>query len=330
MWLVCVCVLPDTVDSCGFCVFVVSMRWWTLGKRTSCVQSVCGVLWKASPQWRSNNVITMDSLSYDPSAHIDCALHTHTEANTHRESDEHAQSKSVVLFSWRVTSSILSSTQVMPSQQAPVPSCQVIRPPPPWPLTLRTGRPTPAVCKWRSFGLRMLMRVKHHLPQPTLSFLPLCLKSSTTQAALYFYLSQRAVQSPGGLFLSFPFLFIASTNGILFHFCLPAAGCALGSVLYASHFLCPPPVFYSRMSYITVIHPHHLFFFKLSVPYVLCLWLSLLYSLSMTSFPDLWVPEICVRVLSSQSLCAGLFSKRLCWLCVPSCPSAPPYQISRV
>lgn len=205
MWLVCVCVLPDTVDSCGFCVFVVSMRWWTLGKRTSCVQSVCGVLWKASPQWRSNNVITMDSLSYDPSAHIDCALHTHTEANTHRESDEHAQSKSVVLFSWRVTSSILSSTQVMPSQQAPVPSCQVIRPPPPWPLTLRTGRPTPAVCKWRSFGLRMLMRVKHHLPQPTLSFLPLCLKSSMTQAALYFYLSQRAVQSPGGLFLSFPF-----------------------------------------------------------------------------------------------------------------------------
>lgn len=132
--------------------------------------------------------------------------HTHTEANTPRESDEHAQCKLVVLFSLRVTNSILSSTQVMPSQQAPVPSCRVIRAPPPWPLTLRTDRPTPAVCRWRSFGLRMLMRVKHNFPQPTLSFLPLCLKSSTTQAALYFYLSQRAVQSPGGLFLSFSLL----------------------------------------------------------------------------------------------------------------------------
>lgn len=57
------------------------------------------------------------------------------------------------------------------------------------------------------------------------------------------------------------FLFIASTNGILFHFCLPAAGCAPDSVLYASHFLCPPPVFYSRLSYITVIYPPSLVLF---------------------------------------------------------------------
>lgn len=132
--------------------------------------------------------------------------HADTDANTPGESDEHAQCKLVVLFSWRVTNNILSSPQVMPSQQAPVPSCRVIRAPPPWPLTLHTDRPTPAVCRWRSFGLRMLMRVKHNLPEPTLSFLPLCLKSSTTQAALYFYLSQRAVQSPGGLFLSFSLL----------------------------------------------------------------------------------------------------------------------------
>lgn len=57
------------------------------------------------------------------------------------------------------------------------------------------------------------------------------------------------------------FLFIASTNGILFHFCPPAAGCALGSVLYASHFPCPPPVFNSRLSYITGIYPPSLVLF---------------------------------------------------------------------
>lgn len=58
-----------------------------------------------------------------------------------------------------------------------------------------------------------------------------------------------------------PFLVIASTNGILFHFCPPAAGCALGSVLYASHFPRPPPVFHSRLSYITVIYPPSLVLF---------------------------------------------------------------------
>lgn len=61
-------------------VFVVSMRRWALSERTSHVRSVCGVLWIASSRWRSNNVITMDSLSYDPSARIDRAPHTRKRA----------------------------------------------------------------------------------------------------------------------------------------------------------------------------------------------------------------------------------------------------------
>lgn len=111
-----------------------------------------------------------------------------------------------------------------------------------------------------------------------------------------------------------PFLFIASTNGILFHFCPPAAGCALGSVLYASHFPCPPPVFDSRLSYITVIYPPSLVLFKAFCP--ICT-LSLANSMIQLVHDIFFSPMssrniylyICVCVLSSQSLCSGLFTE---------------------
>lgn len=48
----------------------------------------------------------------------------------------------------------------MPSQQAPVPSCQATQALPPWPLTLRTDRPIPAVYRWLISGRHMLTKVK--------------------------------------------------------------------------------------------------------------------------------------------------------------------------
>ena len=80
--------------------------------------------------------------------------------------------------------------------------------PGPSPLT-----PDPAYRSANSSSLQMAQLWASHahdgkapFVSATLSFLPPCLKSSATQAALYFYLSQRAVQSPGGLFLSFSLL----------------------------------------------------------------------------------------------------------------------------
>lgn len=196
--------LPHTIDSCGFCGFY---EHWA---STSHVRSVCGVLWIAGSRWRSNNVITMDSLSYDLSALIDWAPRTRKQAG--KVMSMHGVNRLFYFHDW--PNVIRSPTQATPSRQAPVPSCQVIRAPPPWPLTLPTGRPTPAVCRWLSFGLHMLTMVNHHMPQPAISFLALSLSvsgahliSSKTQAALYFYLSHGApVQSPGGLFLSLSLL----------------------------------------------------------------------------------------------------------------------------
>lgn len=190
-------------DDCGF-ILVVNINWPFL----LCVVCLWCVLWKESAGWRSNNVITMDCFSYEPSASIDCA--PHAKAYT-REGDEHVQCLLSVFMATRVTDGLRSSSQAMPSRQAPIPSYHLTQAPPPWPLTLRTDQPIPAVYRWLSSGHHMLTTVNHHSSQQTLALLFLCLASFSlcayfnclnTQATLYFYLSRWAsVQSPGGLFL---------------------------------------------------------------------------------------------------------------------------------
>lgn len=162
----------------------------------------------------------------------------------------------------------------MPSRQAPVPSCQVIRAPPPWPLTLRTDQPIPAVCRWLSSGHHMLTKVNHHSSRQTLSFLsPFpCLTSFSisyfkflkAQATLYFYLSQWApVQCPGGSFLSFSLLTPVGSYSIS----VPLLVTVL-LALSSTCLLLSPVIHYCNLS------SPCLFFFELSVQCALCLRLS--------------------------------------------------------
>lgn len=204
-----------------------------------------------------------------------------------------------------------------PSQQAPVPSSLLIRAPPPWPPTLHTGRPIPAVCRWLSSGHHTPTKVKHHLPQQILAFL-----------ALFFWLAppflslciiQMLEDRRHRIFVTFvtvsscpkprrlvPLFLIAYTSGILFHFCLSAGSCAPGFVLYVSRFLCPPPVSYFCLSCFTVIYlPLSCSFFALPVQYALCLCLFLASSLA--------------PLIYNISLLTWLMNTVLVWFC-PLCP----------
>lgn len=126
------------------------------------------------------------------------------------------------------------------------------------------------------------------------------------------------VQSPGGSFLLF---LIAYTGGILFHFCLSAGSCAPGSVLYASRFLCPPPVSYFRLSGGIVIYfPLSCSFFELPVQCALCLCLSLSSSPALL-FQNL--TQLMNTVLDTQ-VCVCIYIFLYINLCVCFCPLLGP------
>lgn len=141
-------------------------------------------------------------------------------------------------FFW-VTESLCAFSQVRPSRQAPVPSCQVTQAPPRWPLTPPTGRPIPAVCRWHSSGRRTLTKVNN--PTKLRLFCPLSAHNSKTPALPRFqdfFLLELNPQKAHSSSASAP------TNRVPFHFCVTAGGSTLSSVLNASLSLslCPQPV----------------------------------------------------------------------------------------
>lgn len=137
--------------------------------------------------------------------------------------------------------------QMTPSHQAPVPSCQVIKALPPWPLTPRTDQAIPAACRWLSSGHHMPMKVKKRKASTNAYFL--CafvflqymreMHMDTWHHFSVTFLTVCTCPMPRRLVPLF--LLIIYTSGILFHFCLPASSSTPGSVLNASRFPCPPP-----------------------------------------------------------------------------------------
>lgn len=99
-----------------------------------------------------------------------------------------------------------SPLQVTPSQQAPLPSCQVTQAPPRWPPTLHTDQPIPVGFKWPSSGHHMLMKVNNlarHFLCSSLSLQSIIQRHKWCHSFMVFFSQPARVQCPEGSFFCF-------------------------------------------------------------------------------------------------------------------------------